>query len=785
MSETRTLELRVKDNANEVQQQFENLRQQIAKTTQEVDELTQAYGENSQEVTAANNKLTELTTSYKELNKSATDTGATFANVYGEIQPLTTRMGEAEDRLYELAAAGKTASKEYQDLLQTTQNYLRIQQSVDLQVEAGAVPAAQKMTMAVGGVAGAFGVAEGAAALFGVESQKLQETMVRLQAAMTITQGLTTIREAIPTFQAMGEAAKNALSGIRTGVAATGIGLFVVALGTVVAYWDDIKLAVSGVSNEQQKYNKQLDKDVALNDLKGQILDAQENTLKLQGKSEKEIVQYKIDQLNTDLAIAENKLKSLEMTSKLEYDAAVRNKEYAEMFIRMWLEGMVLVTRALAAPIDAVILAANSVAEAIGLAGVKVPYINGLLTDLTESGSKFLSGLLFDPKKIDEESQKAILSQKLVVAQIKGERDGLIIDQKQGAAASSSITAGAAQEQIDITRQMEEEKNRLMEEGRAKDLDALRIKYKYEKQEADKNFKEGKLKKEDYDKLTTQMTESKRLDEKAVNDKYDKIERDARDLKLQEQIKAEDAAWLELQKARNSQREQELLDLQLAYDAKIEAANNNAETEKAITEKYNKEYAAINKKYSDAEAEEKKKKDEEELARIQELNKAKFQLAYDGLSLVSELSSLFGEQDEKKARLAFQVDKAAKISSATIAGYEAVLEAYKTGQKSPLTVAFPAYPYVQAGLAGAFAAVNIAKIAKAKFQASGGGGSMSPSGGGGAGGGAMTANFNTIGSSGINQLAQLQQTPTQAYVVSGEVTSAQALDRNRVQNATL
>jgi hypothetical protein len=49
----------------------------------------------------------------------------------------------------------------------------------------------------------------------------------------------------------------------------------------------------------------------------------------------------------------------------------------------------------------------------------------------------------------------------------------------------------------------------------------------------------------------------------------------------------------------------------------------------------------------------------------------------------------------------------------------------------------------------------------------------------------MSANFNTIGSSGINQLAQLQQTPTQAYVVSGEVTSAQALDRNRVQNATL
>jgi hypothetical protein len=789
MSETRTLELRVKDNANEVQQQFENLRQQIAKTTQEVDELTQAYGENSQEVTAAKNKLTELTTSYKELNKSATDTGATFANVYGEIQPLTTRMGEAEDRLYELAAAGKTASKEYQDLLQTTQNYLRIQQSVDLQVEAGAVPAAQKMTMAVGGVAGAFGVAEGAAALFGVESQKLQETMVRLQAAMTITQGLTTIREAIPTFQAMGEAAKNALSGIRTGVAATGIGLLVVAVGTLVAYWDDIKLAVTGVSNEQKKYMKELDKDIVKQEHKGDMLDAQENILKLQGKSEKEILQIKIKQIEGEIELAENKLKNTKANAKIEIEAAERNMNWMKTYVRITLEGMLYVVRAIALPIDAVIAGANTVSKALGIGEVVATNLNEYISQGLNSAAEWTAKLLFDPKETKEKSDATIRALELGLEQMKGEKAGFELEIKaleQGGAASSvSTAAGAAQEQIDITRQMEEEKNRLMEEGRAKDLDALRIKYKYEKQEADKNLKENKLSKENYDKLIKQQVESLELDTKAINDKYDKIERDARDLKLQEQIKAEDAAWLELQKARNSQREQELLDLQLAYDAKIEAANGNAEAEKAITERFNKEYAAINKKYSDAEAEEKKKKDEEELARIQELNKAKFQLAYDGLSLVSELSSLFGEQDEKKARLAFQVDKAAKISSATIAGYEAVLEAYKTGQKSPLTVAFPAYPYVQAGLAGAFAAVNIAKIAKAKFQASGGGGSMSPSGGGGAGGGAMTANFNTIGSSGINQLAQLQQTPTQAYVVSGEVTSAQALDRNRVQNATL
>ena len=37
----------------------------------------------------------------------------------------------------------------------------------------------------------------------------------------------------------------------------------------------------------------------------------------------------------------------------------------------------------------------------------------------------------------------------------------------------------------------------------------------------------------------------------------------------------------------------------------------------------------------------------------------------------------------------------------------------------------------------------------------------------------------------MNQLAQLQQKPVQAFVVSSEMTSAQALERNRINNATI
>lgn len=88
-------------------------------------------------------------------------------------------------------------------------------------------------------------------------------------------------------------------------------------------------------------------------------------------------------------------------------------------------------------------------------------------------------------------------------------------------------------------------------------------------------------------------------------------------------------------------------------------------------------------------------------------------------------------------------------------------------------------------------AANIAATAKALKTLGGGSAPSGPSGGGGGGGtgggagSVMSPSFNVVGNSGINQLAQLQQQPTKAYVVSGDVTSAQSLDRNRIENATL
>ena len=98
--------------------------------------------------------------------------------------------------------------------------------------------------------------------------------------------------------------------------------------------------------------------------------------------------------------------------------------------------------------------------------------------------------------------------------------------------------------------------------------------------------------------------------------------------------------------------------------------------------------------------------------------------------------------------------------------------------------------------AGISIATNIAATAKGLSQLKGGG--SAPSGGslGGRGGGSsapsapsLPPSFNVVGSSDTNQLASAiggqSQEPVKAYVVSGDVTSAQSMDRNIVEGASI
>ena len=154
---------------------------------------------------------------------------------------------------------------------------------------------------------------------------------------------------------------------------------------------------------------------------------------------------------------------------------------------------------------------------------------------------------------------------------------------------------------------------------------------------------------------------------------------------------------------------------------------------------------------------------------------AKLNSAKQGFALIGEIA---GEGSK--------LGKAMAIGQATISGYQAVQNAFTTASASPVTAAFPAYPFIQAGLAGAFAAVNIKKIASSNPV----GPSPAPSASvGGTPATPQIPNFNTVGASSTNQLAdaiggQTKQ-PIKTYVVASDVTTAQNLERNIITGATV
>jgi len=155
----------------------------------------------------------------------------------------------------------------------------------------------------------------------------------------------------------------------------------------------------------------------------------------------------------------------------------------------------------------------------------------------------------------------------------------------------------------------------------------------------------------------------------------------------------------------------------------------------------------------------------------------KKQILEDAKNTFNQIGQLAGKDSK--------IGKAMAIASATISGAEGVQNAYTTAQKSPITTYFPAYPVVQAALAGAVAAKNIAAIKSVDSSGKGGGSAPTTT----SGAASQPPSFNIVGATETSQLAEAvgsqTQQPIQAYVVSNDVTTAQSLENNIVEGATL
>ena len=172
-----------------------------------------------------------------------------------------------------------------------------------------------------------------------------------------------------------------------------------------------------------------------------------------------------------------------------------------------------------------------------------------------------------------------------------------------------------------------------------------------------------------------------------------------------------------------------------------------------------------------------------EIARLEAEYKENIQA--QTFNAISSLIQAFANLNEKNAKRAFNLQKGLAIVETLINTSVAIMKVAKETTDFTPVQALRTANMIAMGVAGA---AQVTAIATQKFNPSGAGGGTAPSPNVSGGGASATQapSFNVVGQSGFNQIAGAlgQQPPAQAFVVAGDVTTAQQLQNNTIQQAT-
>ena len=584
---------------------------------------------------------------------SAQKLDAKFEDVYNNIEPLTTRMGEAEDRLYELALAGDTTSREYQELLTQVGNYRKVQIQTDLAVDAAATTFSQKLGGALTGATSGFAAVQGVMGLVGSESEALEQTLLKVQSALALQQGVQGVLEYSKSIGLAGKATKVFNLIVKANPLALLVTTIVVIIGYFAIFTDAIDVAIQGLKN--------------LGDVIGLTNFAEQELEEKREERHKEEKQRQLDEIAL-----------LKQKQRIAEEDFQRNLAFQESLGKSTAR-----------------LRKAKVLERIEDAKARAALLKG--TVFEKEAQRTLIELRTELNNINKE----IRAENKAASDEKKKQDNEEIARQK--------------ELAELERQrlenIENLKNELLDEIAA-------------------------IEEENFERTLTEQEK----EERAVEEKY---------FRLIELAKQNGLDTTELEIARLN----ELNDINLEY----------ADKQKAIDDE-----VAANKKALD----------EEEIARNKEVLDKRLQMTNDAFSAISGLVTALAGDNEKAQEKAFKINKAISIAQAVINTAGAITAAINPAVGG---LGIPA-GLPGAALAAATGIAQVATIAKTKFEGGGGGGGVDAPA---TSVEAQAPQFNVVGDSGVNQLATLQQQPTQAFVVSGEVTTAQALDRNRVQNATL
>jgi len=543
------------------------------------------------------------------------------------------------------------------------------------------------LSSSLAGVAGGFAAVQGGMALFGAESEDVQKTLLKVQSAMALSQGLQSIGESIDSFKQLGAVINNtttyqklntlataaaaavqklftgavnttatSFNALKTAIVSTGIGALVVGIGYLIAKMNENADATEKLTLEQESLNKQLEITKKLTDDNAKAID-----------------------YDTQIKLANAK------------KVGASDKE----LLRIQLDGY----------------------EAKGKAN------NKEIEEIQKTQSKSVNLTKEQNKRIQE-----LREQNLDL-------------QRKGNVEIANSDADLANKQREASKKAEEDSKANKKRNR-EEIETARKKEIEDKKKFDEETKKG------IEDLNKSQAES--------------------------------------EKKRQEEAQKIIDDLAKDKETPTQKLEREYEEKKAILEAAGKSTFELEMQHLsdledlDAEGKAKKKKSDEENAA------AEVELAKKTAAAKQALFAKTSETLSKGADLLGKntaAGKAMAAAAALINTYQGITAELATKTVTPFEI----------GLKIA----NVAIIAATGFKAVQDIVSVQIPGGGGGGGGAQTGSapsmtapsFNTVGSSSTNQLAQTigsqSQTPIKSYVVASDVSTAQALDRNIISNASI
>jgi len=549
--------------------------------------------------------------------------------------------------------------------------------------------------------------------------------------------------------------------------------IFLVAasLALIISYWSDIKAAAVSVSAEEEKALKIKYAKAEASKKEVENFRLQENSLRLQGMSEKDILKLRIEKINKQIADTKNALEGEKLKRKAQ-EAAEQKYYEATKAILTFLQ----------APVMIILETVDAVLKGLNYVGIIADDTYASIGDLSDALVSMEASLLFDPEASKAENAKFIEEQQRAIDELQSQADGYQLslrdmDKKTTDFKINETKTRTNKEKEEVKTAAEDiakiEEEQMLNRMSATNRELYLAEKKYTELTAKANGNKDEIEKLE----TLKEAEINAINEKAF------LERQAAEQKREQELIEQNAKANEIIRKNNEETDklrleymQEGIDKELAmraakFDADILAAEGNAEAQKLITEKYVKDVQAIEDKAAD---ESRKKK----LEQVQTWGK----LTGDAFKAISDLDKAFQKDGEKNNRAAFNRNKAYSIAQAVIQTGLAVTAALTAGG-NPLKLA-TGRQFVEAGIAATVGLAQVATIAKTQYNAGGGTSASSSSssipsaGAAGGGGGGGVAQFNPLNTNFVNNRPnQVSQT----YVLAGDVANAQEA-RNRVQD---